>query len=271
MKGAAEVLEFRDAVYAFYEKEGRDFPWRKDTGPWGVLVSEFMLQQTQTERVLRYWERWTGLWPEPEGLAAAPFEEVLREWSGLGYNRRAKYLHSCAKIIAGEYGGRVPDNPGELRKLPGIGGYCSGAIACFGYNYPSVFIETNIRAAVIHFFFKDRASVSDRDIRPILEGALDREDPRRWYYALMDYGAALKKTAANPNRKSAHYAKQSRFEGSFRQKRGRVVKALAFSGPASAKALARSTGMGEGEIYAVMDSLEKDLLVAEKGGLYRIR
>ncbi|MDR1411035.1 MAG: A/G-specific adenine glycosylase [Spirochaetaceae bacterium] len=230
-----------------------------------------MLQQTQTERVLRYWKRWMELWPEPGGLAGAPFEEVLREWSGLGYNRRAKYLHSCAKIVAEEYRGRVPDTPGELRRLPGIGGYCSGAIACFGYNYPAVFIETNIRAALIHFFFQDRATVSDGDIRPVLEDTLDRENPRRWYYALMDYGAALKKITANPGRKSAHYAKQSRFEGSFRQKRGRLVKALAFGGPASAEALARSAGMEQGEIYEVINSLEKDLLVAEKGGLYRIR
>jgi A/G-specific adenine glycosylase len=266
-----ETAEFRDAVYAFYEKEGRVFPWRKDTRPWAVLVSEFMLQQTQTERVLRYWKRWMELWPRPEGLAAAPFETVLREWSGLGYNRRAKYLHSCARIIAEEYRGRVPRTPGELRELPGVGGYCSGAIACFGYNYPAVFIETNIRAAVIHFFFQDRLTVSDREIRPILEEALDRENPRRWYYALMDYGAALKKVTANPNRKSAHYARQSRFEGSFRQKRGRLVKALAFNGPASAEALSCRTGIEEGEIYEVMNSLEKDLLVAEKEGVYRIR
>jgi A/G-specific adenine glycosylase len=266
-----ETAEFRDIVYAFYKKEGRVFPWREDTGSWGVLLSEFMLQQTQTERVLRYWKRWMELWPAPEDLAAAPLETVLREWSGLGYNRRAKYLHSCAKIIAGEYRGRVPETPEELRKLPGVGGYCSGAIACFGYNYPAVFIETNIRAAVIHFFFQDRVTVSDREIRRILEETLDRENPRKWYYALMDYGAALKKVTANPNRKSAHYAKQSRFEGSFRQKRGRLVRALAFNGPASAKALARRTGMEEGEIYEVMNALEKDLLVAEKGGVYRIR
>ncbi|MDR0709274.1 MAG: A/G-specific adenine glycosylase, partial [Spirochaetaceae bacterium] len=89
-----ETAEFRDTVYAFYEKEGRVFPWRTNTSPWGVLVSEFMLQQTQTERVLRYWKRWMELWPAPHDLAATPFETVLREWSGLGYNRRAKHLHS---------------------------------------------------------------------------------------------------------------------------------------------------------------------------------
>jgi A/G-specific adenine glycosylase len=266
-----ETAEFREAVYTFYEKEGRDFPWRKNTRPWAVLVSEFMLQQTQTERALPYWKRWMELWPKPADLAAAPLETALREWSGLGYNRRAKYLHSCAKIIAEDYRGAVPQTPEELRKLPGIGAYCSGAVACFAFNYPSVFIETNIRAAVIHFFFQDSAAVRDAEIYPVLEEALDRENPRRWYYALMDYGAALKKITANPGRKSAHYAKQSQFEGSFRQKRGRLVKALAFNGPASAETLARRTGIAEGEIYEVINSLEKDLLVAEKGGRYRIQ
>jgi A/G-specific adenine glycosylase len=266
-----DTEEFRKIIYAYYEKEGRCFPWRDNPGPWAVLVSEFMLQQTQTERVSRYWKRWMELWPAPGDLAAAPFDTVLREWSGLGYNRRAKYLHSCANIIAVAYRGKVPETPGELRKLPGIGGYCSGAIACFGYNYPSVFIETNIRAAVIHFFFKDRAGINDREIYPLLEEALDRENPRRWYYALMDYGAALKKTSANPGRKSAHYTKQNRFQGSFRQKRGSLLKALAFNGPAPVEKLSRQTGIEKGEIYKVMDSLVKDMLAAEEEGVYRIR
>jgi A/G-specific adenine glycosylase len=265
-----DTFEFRDAIYAYYEKEGRVFPWRKNIRPWAVLVSEFMLQQTRTERVVRYWKRWMELWPKPEDLAAAPMEAVLREWSGLGYNRRAKNLRSCAETITEEYRGRVPGTPEELRKLPGIGDYSSGAIACFGYNYPAVFIETNIRAAVIHFFFQDHSAVSDGEIRPILEEALDRENPRKWYYALMDYGAALKKITVNPNRKSAHYAKQSRFEGSFRQKRGRVIKYLAFNGPASAEILSRKTGIEEEDIYQVVDSLEKDLMLAEKEGIYRI-
>jgi A/G-specific adenine glycosylase len=265
-----DITEFRDTIYAYYEKEGRVFPWRKNIKPWAVLVSEFMLQQTQTDRVVQYWNRWMELWPKPENLAAAPMETVLREWSGLGYNRRAKYLLSCAEIITKEYRGRVPKTPPELRKLPGIGDYCSGAIACFGYNYPAVFIETNIRAAVIHFFFQDHGVVSDGEIYPVLEEALDRENPRRWYYALMDYGAALKKVTVNPNRKSAHYATQSRFEGSFRQKRGAVIRFLAFNGPASAELLSRKTGIEAGDIYRVVDSLEKDLMVAESEGIYRI-
>jgi A/G-specific adenine glycosylase len=264
-----DTAEFREAVYAFYKDQGRSFPWR-GAGPWGVLVSELMLQQTQTDRVIPYWNRWMELWPRPGDLAAAPMERALREWSGLGYNRRARYLRECAAVIASQHGGRVPDTPELLRGLPGIGLYTSGAVACFGYQYPAVFIETNIRSAALHFFFQGREGVEDREIFPILEAALDREHPREWYWALMDYGAALKKLTLNPNHRSAHYAKQSRFEGSFRQLRGRIVKSLAFEGPAKASDLSRRTGIGGEDLYRVIKSLEKELLVCEQGGLYRV-
>jgi A/G-specific adenine glycosylase len=197
-------------------------------------------------------------------------EAVLREWSGLVYNRRARYIKECARVITTCHHGTVPDTPEELLPLPGIGPYTAGAIACFAYNYPAIFIETNIRAVVIHFFFQDRTAVKDEELVPILEASLDRKNPRKWYWALMDYGAALKKVTLNPNRKSAHYAKQSRFEGSFRQMRGRIVKTLAFEGPATAGELAKRTGIGEENLYEVMEVLEKDLMVAEKEGIYQI-
>jgi A/G-specific adenine glycosylase len=300
--------EFHRIIYDNYEKEGRDFPWRKDAKPsdvdawgvdpwgvdaWGVLVSEFMLQQTQTNRVISYWERWMKLWPDPAVLAAASLEDALREWSGLGYNRRARYLKDCARVIAEEYGNKVPDTPETLLPLPGIGPYTAGAIACFAYNYPAVFIETNIRAVMLHFFFKEPngfqassgsqpptgskepgfqapAGVSDADIFPLLEDVLDRENPRRWYYALMDYGAALKKVTANPNRRSAHYVRQSPFEGSFRQLRGALIRSLVSQGPATAKELHKRTGMEDEDLYRVLDALGKELLVAESGGVYSI-
>jgi A/G-specific adenine glycosylase len=264
------IAEFRRIIYSHYEEAGRVFPWRQNAGPWGVLVSDFMLQQTQTERVVPYWERWMRLWPSPGGLAQAPLESVMREWSGLGYNRRARYIRDCAAAIVRDHRGQVPGTPEELQTLPGIGPYTAGAIACFGYNYPAVFIETNIRAATLHFFFRDREGVKDREVFPLMEAALDRENPRKWYWALMDYGAALKKLTVNPNRKSAHYARQSPFEGSFRRLRGMVIKSLAFQGPATAECLARRTGIGQEDVYRAAESLEKDLMVAEEEGVYRI-
>jgi A/G-specific adenine glycosylase len=267
-----DIAEFRNIILSNYKEAGRDFPWRgKKVSPWGIMVSEFMLQQTQTERVIPYFERWMRLWSEPQALARATLEEALREWSGLGYNRRCKYLKQCAAIIAVEKNGQVPCTPETLLPLPGVGPYMAGAISCFAWNYPSVFIETNIRSAVLHFFFPNQSEVTDREIAPILEAALDRENPRLWYYALMDYGAALKKITVNPGRRSAHYTKQSPFQGSFRQARGKVLRTLAHSGGGSAGEIAQKSGVQDEELYRVLEALEKESMVAEAGGIYRIK
>ncbi|MDR1468778.1 MAG: A/G-specific adenine glycosylase [Spirochaetaceae bacterium] len=266
----SEIAAFRKAVLGYYETSGRNtLPWRLNAAPWPVLVSEFMLQQTQIERVIPYWKRWMGLWPEPGDLADAPLADALREWNGLGYNRRGRFLWECARRIAGEYGGVVPDTPEKLITLPGVGSYTAGAVACFAYDYPAVFIETNIRAALIHFFFADRERVHDTELVGILEESLCGEDnPRVWYWALMDYGAALKKAAPNPNRRSAHYTRQSRFEGSFRQWRGAILRSLVAEGPASANNLAERTGIEPDRLYDALAALEKDFMVACDGGVY---
>jgi A/G-specific adenine glycosylase len=264
------VKEFREIVLSHYRQAGREFPWR-GTGPWGVMVSEFMLQQTQTERVIRYWEEWMRRWPRPKDLAAVSMEEALRHWSGLGYNRRCYNLKKSAAIIAAEHKGKVPVSLDVLRSLPGIGPYIAGAISCFAYNSPSVFIETNIRGAIIHCFFPGRDDVRDSEIYPILEKTLYKKDPRTWYYALMDYGAALKKLTGNPSRRSAHYVRQSPFIGSFRQARGKVIRTLAALGASNAAELKMACGLEEERLYRVLERLEKESLVAEKAGVYRIK
>jgi len=265
-----EVEEFREIVLSNYRQAGREFPWRNTT-PWGVLVSEFMLQQTQTERVIPYWEKWMQIWPKPKALADASMEDALRAWSGLGYNRRCYNLKYSAAIIVKDHGGKVPQAPRDLLKLPGIGPYIAGAVACFAYNYPSVFIETNIRSTVIHCFFPGRDNIKDSEIVPILEEALDKNNPRRWYYALMDYGASLKKLTVNPNRRSAHYSRQSPFIGSIRQARGKVIRTLVSLGPSNAEELKVFSGLGEEKLYLVLDRLKKESLVAEAEGIYRIK
>ncbi|GMO52292.1 MAG: endonuclease III [Termitinemataceae bacterium] len=266
--------QFRKRIYQFYEKSGRDFPWRSaDASPWGILVSEFMLQQTQTSRVCDYWKHWLELWPHPADFAGAPLSHALREWSGLGYNRRCLNLHKTAAIIAEEHGGIVPRTPEDLQKLPGIGAYTAGAIACFAYQHSSVFIETNIRAALIHCFFSNRMEnpVHDDELVPILDAALDRANPRLFYWALMDYGAALKKAGQNAARNSVHYTRQSRFEGSFRQKRGALLRSLSFSGPADTSELQKRTGIEPEVIYEVMESLKTNMMVAELEGVYMVK
>ena len=274
-KAAGTFAEFKKAVFEYYALNGRDFPWRNNLDPWGVLVSEFMLQQTQTARVVPYWEKWLSLWPNPATLAAAPLQDALREWSGLGYNRRARRLWECAKALASNHGGKVPGVPEELVKLPGIGAYTAGAVSCFAFNYPSLFIETNIRAVFIHFFFQGRAGINDGEILPLLEQSLDRDNPRAWYWALMDYGAALKKVTANPNRKSAHYARQSRFKGSLREVRGAIVRKLSGGGRQGADALFSAlkkelAGLEKELFYRAVGGLEKDMMVAEEEGTYRV-
>jgi A/G-specific adenine glycosylase len=268
----SRIASFREAVIDYYDMSGRKtLPWRVNTAPWPVLVSEFMLQQTQIERVIPYWERWLNLWPQAADLAGAPLSDALREWSGLGYNRRGRFLWECARHITEDYNGVVPDTPEKLITLPGIGDYTSGAIACFAYNYPAVFIETNIRAAVIHFFFADRERVHDAELTGILAESLHNEDnPRLWYWALMDYGAALKKAAPNPNRRSAHYTRQSRFEGSFRQRRGAILRCLVAEGSASVESLAERTGIDPGSLYDALAALEKDFMIVGDSGVYSL-
>jgi A/G-specific adenine glycosylase len=265
-----EIEEFKAAVWQNYRERGRRFPWRETTDPWAILLSEVMLQQTQTERVIPYWHRWLSLWPDPQALASAPFDRVLREWSGLGYNRRARFLTQTASLLVQNYQGRLPSDSGELEKLPGIGTYTARAIACFAFGLPSVFIETNIRSAFLHFFFPDQEGISDKALVPLLERALDRDQARHWYWALMDYGAELKKISPNPNRRSSHYQKQSSFKGSLRQSRGAALKILSHRGFQDLGSLALLTGLPEDRLILALSKLRAEGLVAEKGGIYGI-
>ncbi len=221
------LQELKKYVHEYYREHGRhDLPWRVDVSPYSIFISEVMLQQTQVSRVrAKYTEFITEL-PSFEQLAAAPQAEVVRLWQGLGYNRRALWLKAAAEIVVGECGGELPNDPAELRKLPGIGPNTAGSIAAFAFNAPVVFIETNIRRVFIHHCFADQEGVADTELLPLIEKALDGEEPREWYWALMDYGSYLATQLPNPNRRSKHYAKQSKFAGSDRQIRGEVLRML---------------------------------------------
>jgi A/G-specific adenine glycosylase len=230
---------FRTLIKRYYAAHGRhDLPFRppslkirKDGSldPYRVFVSEMMLQQTQVPRVALSYSRFVKKFPTVRALAKAPLSAVLAAWSGLGYNRRAVYLKRAAERIVREHGGRVPAEAEQLRALPGVGRNTAAAICVYAFDRPAVFIETNIRRAFIHHFFPRRRQVSDDEILPLVAAVLPRRDIRAWYYALMDYGthlaAALPKRG-NPNRRSRHYARQAKFEGSARQLRGAVLREL---------------------------------------------
>lgn len=231
--------EFINIVKKFYRQHGRHtLPWKQTKDPYLILVSEIMLQQTQVERVLPKYERFIKKWPTVRRLAAAPLAEVLRAWQGLGYNRRAKMLHDCAKAIANEYKGKWPTEYDSLKQLPGIGPYTAGAVMAFAFNKPVPIIETNIRTAYLHHFFKHRTEVAEAEIMKKVEKTLDTQNPREWYYALMDYGSHLKRTVGNQNQKVSGYKKQSKFKGSDREVRGAIVRALG-AGPQTFNKLAR--------------------------------
>ena len=204
----------------------RDMPWRRDTRGYYVLVSELMLQQTQVSRVIPKFEQFIAAFPDESTLANAELADVLKLWQGLGYNRRAKFLLSAARMIATDLGGRFPDTEPDLLRLPGVGKNTAGAILAYTFNQPSIFIETNIRTVLIHHLFADQDEVADVEIRLALEATLDREHPREFYWAMMDYGAHLKAQGIRTNARSKHYKKQSKLEGSVRQVRGQIVAAL---------------------------------------------
>lgn len=220
--------EFKTIVWDYYHEHGRDLPWRQTEAggtfdPYKIMVSEIMLQQTQAARVIPKYHDFLDAFPSVGSLATAPLADVLKVWSGLGYNRRAKFLWQAAQQIKDVF----PDTVEELVRLPGVGLNTAGAILSYGFNKPVVFIETNIRTVYIYHFFSDRTDVHDRELLPIIEATLDTEHPREWYWALMDYGVHIKATIGNTARNSKHYSKQSTFAGSKRQIRGQVIKLLA--------------------------------------------
>lgn len=220
----------------------RDLPWRRTRDPYQIWLSEVMLQQTQVARVETRMPSWLERFPSVEALAAASTSDVLEEWQGMGYNRRALALKSAAQQIVEQYGGQFPRSTKELVALPGIGPATAQGIRSFAFDLPGVYLETNVRTVVLHHFFPDVPGVPDRELAPLVEATCpaavdvpsgpyaapqDADDtPRAWYYAMLDYGAYLKKVLPNPSRRSAGYAKQSRFEGSRRQKRAEVVRLL---------------------------------------------
>jgi A/G-specific adenine glycosylase len=217
---------FITKVWDFYTQNKRDFSWRKDINPYKILLSEIMLQQTQTSRIATKFPEFLEKFADFQSLSNATLEEVLICWQGLGYNRRAKFLHEISKIITNEFNGKLPEDVLLLQKLPGIGPNTAGSIAAFAYNLPTIFIETNIRRVYIHSFFANKQNVSDDEIMPIVKSTLDFDNPREWYWALMDYGSYLKTQITNPNRQSKHYRKQSKFNGSNRQVRSKIISLL---------------------------------------------
>ena len=230
-RSADELAAFRTKVLARGAELYRDLPWRRTRYPYEIWISEVMLQQTQTTRVDGRWQRWLSRFPTVLALAGAESADVLAEWQGMGYNRRALALHRAARALA-EAGGELPADARALEALPGIGPATAAGICAFAFDLPGVYLETNVRAVFLHELFPNEEGVSDRTLVPLVRATCPPDasdpgdDPRTWYYALLDYGAYLKRTVPNPSRRSSGHARQSRFEGSHRQKRAELLRIL---------------------------------------------
>lgn len=260
MKGKT-FFSFQKTVRDFYISHKRSLPWRDNISPYGVVISEIMLQQTQVARVLQKYPTFMSRFPTFKDLARAQTKDVLQEWQGMGYNRRGLYLKQIAEQITHTHNGQLPKDPALLDAMPGIGPATACAIVTYRYNVPTVFIETNIRRVFLHHFFPDSEQVSDKEILPLVEKTLDTQNPRQWYYALMDYGTFLGKTQANANVRSKHYAKQSQFEGSDRQLRSKIVKLLLEKERLEKETLFRKLDIDHDRFERIMDKLVQDKLI----------
>lgn len=241
------ATEFHTRLADWFADAARPLPWREpDCSPWGIMVSEFMLQQTPVVRVLPKWFEWLERWPTPADLAAEPSGEAIRAWGRLGYPRRALRLHAAATTIVEEHNGQVPDDEETLLSLPGVGSYTAAAIACFAYQRPTTVIDTNIRR--VHARAFTGAALPEPALNraeTLLAEEVKPADPEMaciWNAATMELGA-LVCTARNPDCGQCplldicswqitgcpepHYTpKGQKWHGTDRQIRGAIVDVL---------------------------------------------
>lgn len=269
------LLNFQKTIQDFYRVNNRNFIWRQNITPYKVLVSEIMLQQTQTARVEPKFIAWLQKFPDIVSLADATKQQVLDAWQGLGYNRRGLWLHEAAKRIVLEFEGQVPNNPEILKTFKGVGPNTAASICAFAFNSPVVFIETNIRTIFLHHFFSNSVErIHDKQLLPLIASTLDSGNSRDWYYALMDYGVYLKKEVKANNKLSSHYACQTKFIGSRRQVRGIIVrilsKGLSLSLGELSELVFHELPESAHDISKIIKDLAKESFIKEDNGLIQI-
>ncbi len=263
-----EVLRMTsDHIWSFYRSEGRDFPWRATDNPYEILLSELMLQQTQTERVLPKYRLFLSLWPTFRAMAESSLSELLSAWRGLGYNRRALALRTIAQRSE-SFGWTLPADYETLLTFPMIGPATAAALMAFSYRKPAIYLETNIRRVLIHQFHPGEERIPDSVLREELKELLEfQQDVKHWYYALMDYGVHLKRVLVNPNRRSAHYSRQARFEGSNRQIRGLLLVAFTEQGSLDFESLCERIAFPRERIEQCLTALIREGFVQESSSV----
>lgn len=280
------------AVVDWFEQARRPLPWRSTT-PWGVLVSEFMLQQTPVDRVLPVWSAWLDRWPTATHLAAAGQAEVLRAWGRLGYPRRARRLHECAVIIRDRHDGQVPEDPEELRALPGVGEYTAAAVRAFAFGRHAIVLDTNVRrvlARAIAGSAQPSAHLT-RAEREAAQQAWPTDDAASavWSAAVMELGALVCRSrapdcgtcpvasecawlAAGRPDAATPARRQARYEGSDRQARGRVLAVLRDAPGPVAAATVRAAWPADAQRERALAGLVDDGLITRlPRGRYALR
>ncbi|MHA2059035.1 MAG: Fe-S cluster assembly protein HesB [Candidatus Thorarchaeota archaeon] len=252
-----EVREFQKKVMEWWVGNARDLPWRQDPSPYKVLVSEIMLQQTQVSRVVPKFNEFMKTFPTIESLANAQTRLLLKVWSGLGYNRRAIWLKEAAKQIV--QSGEFPQSVKELQELKGVGPYTSRSVLIFAFNKDLAAVDTNIRRVLIASGFADE-TLLDRQLQSIADEVMLRGRSRDWHNALMDYGSQVltsSSTCISPT------SKQTSYEGSTRQVRGAVIRALTESDELdiSELKLILDCELEESELRSIINQLISDGLV----------
>lgn len=199
MEVMLKLLEnFERALLEWYARNGRSLPWRETKDPYKVWVSEIMLQQTQVDRVRDYYARFLERFPNVESLARAEWEEVLEQWRGLGYYRRARSLHAAARAIMDELGGIFPAEFDVLVKLPGIGNYTAGALCCFAFGQDVPAIDTNVEQVFAHVYGEPWIDMNPGQKRDFVAGHISKGNGASFHHALMDLGTALKRGGKCP-------------------------------------------------------------------------
>ncbi len=196
MKSSLKISQVRTKLSTWFIKNRRDLPWRQTSDPYLIAVSEVMLQQTQVDRVIPKYLAWRRAWPETSSLAAASLGDVLKLWSGLGYNSRALRLRQAARIVMDRYHGQWPQTVEELESLPGFGPYTARAVASFAYHENVATVDTNIRRILSRVFF-GVGDIAEKKIEKIADELLPTNKSATWHATLMDFGSAIC-TSRNP-------------------------------------------------------------------------
>lgn len=260
-----KIKNFQNKIFKWWTKNRRDFPWRETEDPYKIMISEIMLQQTQSSRVVEKYDEFINKYPDAESLAKTSKVDLLSTWSGLGYNRRALWLQEAAQTLTELE--EFPKNPRDLLKLKGVGKYSANSILIFAFNLDLATVDTNIRRILIAEGFANENS-TEKELFQIAEKILPKGKSRDWHNALMDYGATFltaSATGIKPN------TTQSKFKGSSREKRGIILRYLLENKYTTINELVEILNCSQKELKTILLKMEKEGLVVKTGDKYEIK